>query len=160
MKHEMKHLLYLSLGSNIGDREQLLHQAIELIGQRIGVVLRVSAMLETEPVGFVSEHRFMNMALELETMLKPLEALEATQQIERELGRRHKSIAGVYRDRPIDIDLLLYDMLVLETDRLTLPHPRMHERAFVLAPLAEIAPDVMHPRLKQSIAELYKKLET
>lgn len=154
----MKHRLYLSLGSNLGNREQLLHQAVELIGQRLGHVTGVSSMIETEPVGFVSQHCFMNLALELETELAPLEALEETQQIERELGRKHKSVGGVYSDRPIDIDLVAYDDLVLETERLTLPHPRMHERAFVLEPMAEIAHSFVHPLLGRSIADLYADL--
>ena len=132
--------LYLSLGSNLGDREDMLRRAIALIGERVGKVQRVSSFIETEPWGFQSEHPFLNAACLVLTTLSPLECLDATQQIERELGRRTKSSGGIYHDRPIDIDLLMYDDLQLSTPRLTLPHPHMHERDFVMIPLREILP--------------------
>ena len=132
--------LYLSLGSNLGDREDMLRRAIALIGERVGKVQRVSSFIETEPWGFQSEHPFLNAACLVLTTLSPLECLDATQQIERELGRRTKSSSGIYHDRPIDIDLLMYDDLQLSTPRLTLPHPHMHERDFVMIPLREILP--------------------
>lgn len=130
--------LYLSLGSNLGDREQMLHRAIELIGERIGTVQRVSSFIETEPWGFQSEHPFLNAACMVLTMLSPEQCLKETQKIERELGRTKKSKNGIYHDRPIDIDLLLYDDLKLSTPKLTLPHPHMYERDFVMIPLREI----------------------
>ena len=130
--------LYLSLGSNLGDREQMLRRAIQLIGERIGTVLRVSSFIETEPWGFQSEHPFLNAACLVQTTLSPEQCLDETQKIERELGRRRKSKDGVYHDRPIDIDLLLYGDLKLSTPRLTLPHPHMLERDFVMIPLREI----------------------
>lgn len=154
----MAHTLYLSLGSNLGNREEILRHAIELIGKRIGHVKQVSSWIETEPEGFVSEYRFLNLALELETELSPLEVLDTTQQIERELGRKHKSTSGVYTDRPIDIDLLIYDELNIDTERLVIPHIYMHQRAFVLIPLREIAPDLIHVRLGKSIRELCSAL--
>ncbi len=132
--------LYLSLGSNLGDRAENLRRAIALIGERVGKVQRVSSFIETEPWGFQSEHPFLNAACLVLTTLSPLECLDATQQIERELGRRTKSSGGIYHDRPIDIDLLMYDDLQLSTPRLTLPHPHMHERDFVMIPLREILP--------------------
>ena len=132
--------LYLSLGSNLGDRAEMLHRAIALIQERVGAVQRVSSFIETEPWGFESEHPFLNAALMVRTKLSPIECLEATQQIERELGRKRKSRNGVYHDRPIDIDLLMYDDLTLSTPKLTLPHPRMQERDFVMIPLREILP--------------------
>ena len=132
--------LYLSLGSNLGDREEMLNRAIALIGERVGEVQRVSSFIETEPWGFKSKHPFMNAACLVLTTLSPEECLEATQQIERELGRKRKSRNGKYHDRPIDIDLLMYDDLELSTPRLTLPHPRMKEREFVMIPLREILP--------------------
>ena len=132
--------LYLSLGSNLGDREQMLNRAIALIGERVGEVQRVSSFIETEPWGFKSKHPFLNAACLVLTTLSPEECLEATQQIERELGRKRKSRNGKYHDRPIDIDLLMYDDLELSTPRLTLPHPRMKEREFVMIPLREILP--------------------
>lgn len=132
--------LYLSLGSNLGDREDMLRRAIMLIGERIGAVQRVSSFIETEPWGFESEHPFLNAAVMVLTTLSPIECLDATQQIERELGRKKKSKNGIYHDRPIDIDLLLYGDLKLSTPRLTIPHPHMYEREFVMIPLREILP--------------------
>ena len=113
-------------------------RAIKLIGERIGTVQRVSSFIETEPWGFQSEHPFLNAACLVLTTLSPEECLEATQQIERELGRKKKSRNGIYHDRPIDIDLLMYDDLRLSTPTLTLPHPHMYERDFVMIPLSEI----------------------
>ena len=132
--------LYLSLGSNLGDRAENLRRAIAFIGERVGKVQRVSSFIETEPWGFQSEHPFLNAACLVLTTLSPLECLDATQQIERELGRRTKSSGGIYHDRPIDIDLLMYDDLQLSTPRLTLPHLHMHERDIVMIPLREILP--------------------
>lgn len=130
--------LYLSLGSNLGDREKMLRRAIALIGERIGTVQRVSSFIETEPWGFQSEHPFLNAACLVLTTLSPEQCLKETQRIERELGRTTKSKDGIYHDRPIDIDLLLYDNLKVSTPTLTLPHPRMEERDFVMVPLREI----------------------
>ena len=130
--------LYLSLGSNIGDREQLLRRAIALIDERVGTVQRVSSFIETEPWGFQSEHPFLNAACLVLTTLPPEECLRRTQQIERELGRKKKSRNGIYHDRPIDIDLLMYDDVKLSTPKLTLPHPHMQKRDFVMIPLREI----------------------
>lgn len=134
----MSHLAYLSLGSNQGDREYYLEEAIRLIAQRIGIVEAVSTFIETEPVGFVSSFTFMNAALRLRTSMSPLALLLSLQQIEIDLGRTHKSIDGQHFDRTIDLDILLYDDLSINTPQLVIPHPRMQERAFVLTPLAEV----------------------
>ena len=150
--------LYLSLGSNEGDREQLIRSAIDAIGRLIGSVAGISPLVETEPCGFESPHPFLNAALSVETTLPAIDVLERTQSIERQLGRRRKSIAGQYEDRPIDIDLLLYGDLVLTTERLTLPHPLLPERLFVLEPLAEIAPHILHPTLGKTIQTLRDEL--
>lgn len=150
--------LYLSLGSNEGDREQLLRSAIDAIGRLIGPVDGISPLVETEPWGFESPHPFVNAALSVETSLPAMDVLERTQSIERQLGRRRKSIAGRYEDRPIDIDLLLYGDLVLTSERLTLPHPLLSERLFVLEPLAEIAPQILHPTLGKTIQTLRDEL--
>ena len=150
--------LYLSLGSNEGDREQHLRSAIDAIGRLIGPVDGISPLVETEPWGFESPHPFLNAALSVETSLPAMDVLERTQSIERQLGRRHKSVAGRYEDRPIDIDLLLYDDLVLTSERLTLPHPLLSERLFVLEPLAEIAPQILHPTLGKTIQTLRDEL--
>lgn len=130
--------LYLGLGSNLGNREANIRQAIDLIGERVGKVVRTSSFIETEPWGFDSEHRFINAVCLVETELQPLECLHETQRIERQLGRKRKSRKGIYHDRPIDIDLLLYDDVHLESRELTLPHPHIEERDFVRIPLEEI----------------------
>ena len=136
--------LVLSLGSNMGDRRSLLNRAIALIEERIGAVQRVSSFIETEPWGFESEHPFLNAACMVLTTLSPEQCLKETQQIERELGRTTKSKDGIYHDRPIDIDLLMYGDLKLSTPTLTLPHPRMQERDFVMIPLREILPNTVN----------------
>ena len=134
------HNLYVSLGSNLGDREQMIRQALALLDERVGVVDRDSSFIETEPWRFQSQHPFLNAAALVHTMLSPHLCLLETQQIERELGRTEKSVDGIYHDRTIDIDLLLYDDLHVDEKGLTLPHPHMHERDFVMIPLREIFP--------------------
>ena len=129
----MAHKVYLGLGSNQGDRESQLSRAIELIEERVGHVSRRSSIIETDPWGFTSGNKFLNCAIYLETELKPYELLRLTQEIERELGRRHKGMA--YRDRPIDIDILLYDDITMDKPDLKIPHPLMYERDFVMIPL-------------------------
>ena len=132
------HKLYISLGSNLGNKEEKLRRAIELINERIGSVLRTSSFIETEPWGFQSENTFLNAACLVETNLTPRQCLRETQKIERLLGRTLKSKDGVYHDRPIDLDLLLYDDLQINEGDLILPHPHMQERDFVMIPLREI----------------------
>ena len=132
----MTHQVYLGLGSNQGDRKAKITRAIELIGERVGTVLRQSSLIETEPWGFTSGNKFLNGVIYCETTLLPRKLLEVTQQIERELGRHYKGMA--YRDRPIDIDILLYDDITMDESDLKIPHPFMYERDFVMIPLAEI----------------------
>ena len=132
------HNLYISLGANLGNKEETMHRAIALINERIGSVLRTSSFIETEPWGFQSENTFLNAACLVETSLTPMQCLKETQKIERLLGRTTKSKNGEYHDRPIDLDLLLYDNLEMHTPELTLPHPHMQERDFVMIPLKEI----------------------
>lgn len=134
----MTHTLYLGLGSNLGPCAENLQKALELIDERVGSVYRVSSFVETAPEGFSSPHIFLNAVCLVRTHLSPLRCLEETQEIERLMGRTHKSAAGVYRDRIIDIDLLMYDDVEMQTPELTLPHPRMKERDFVMLPLREI----------------------
>lgn len=131
------HEVYLSLGSNLGYREQNLKRAICLIGERVGKVTRQSSFIETEPWGFRSDHRFMNAVILCETDKAPREVLELTQQIERDLGRMHKT-SHLYHDRPIDIDILLYDDINVDEPDLKIPHPLMQQRDFVMIPLREI----------------------
>lgn len=140
------HHVYLSLGSNLGNRHALLEQAIDMLQERVGSLVACSSFIETEPWGFDSDNRFLNAAVHFATALSPLDLLLATQQIEREMGRTTKSQDGKYHDRPIDIDILLYDELQLNETydigghsvSLILPHPLMHERDFVMIPLEAI----------------------
>lgn len=129
---------YLSLGSNLGDRKQLLHTAINEIAERVGRVEAISSCIETEPVGFDSVHLFLNMAVRVTTELNPYELLKVLKRLERDLGRTRKSHDGVHYDRTIDIDILLYDNLEVNSEELQIPHPRMWERDFVMRPLKEI----------------------
>ena len=126
------------MGSNLGDCRKNLERAIRLIGDRVGQVTRQSSFIETEPWGFESPNKFMNAVILCETTKTPREVLKLTQQIERDMGRRKKSVAGGYADRPIDIDILLYDDLNVDEPDLKIPHPLMHERDFVMRPLNEI----------------------
>ena len=138
-----KHKVYLGLGSNLGDREDIIRKAISLIGERVGLVIRQSSLIETEPWGFESDNKFLNGVILCETTLTPRQVLRATQKIERELGklRKHstrRTLLSIYHDRPIDIDILLYDDLTIDEPDLKIPHPLMHERDFVMIPLKEI----------------------
>ena len=148
-------MVYLGLGTNLGDKEQNLWMSIKKIEERIGNVVSLSAFYATAPWGFSSENSFLNAAVCVETTLLPLQVLEETQRIERELGRTEKSVNGLYADRLIDIDLLLYDDRVMDAEGLILPHPLMTERRFVMEPLSEIAPDVVHPVLHKTMKELF-----
>lgn len=146
--------MYIALGSNIGDRASILAQAVGLLSERVGVVTVESKVVETEPVGFVSEHPFLNQLVAVDTELSPLEVLETTQNIERELGRWRKSVDGVYLDRTCDLDIILYGDRIIEEAFLTIPHKLFRERKFVLEPLAEIAPEVIDPVTGKRINEL------
>ena len=129
--------------------------AVQKIEERIGKIVFLSAFYVTAPWGFASHNSFLNAVVCVETPLRPLEVLKETQAIERELGRTSKSMGGVYSDRLIDIDLLLYGDTIMDEEGLILPHPLMTERRFVMEPLAEIAPDVMHPVLHKTMKELF-----
>ena len=150
--------IYLSLGTNLGDKEQNIICAIGILSRILGNPLAVAPTIETEPWGFQSTNTFLNTAVAYETSLTPPELLAATQEVERTLGRTTKSIGGAYSDRPIDIDILLYGDTVISTQELTIPHPLMHKRLFVLQPLAAIAPQVVHPIFKKSISQLLEEL--
>lgn len=134
--------LYLSLGTNLGDRRSNLETALTHIAREVGTVNSSSDVIETEPWGFDSSNSFLNMAVKVETLLQPLEVLHATQDIERQMGRSEKSVNREYKDRLIDIDLLLYDDIVMNTPELTIPHPLMYQREFVMKPLLQIAPEL------------------
>ena len=137
----IKHVVYLGLGSNLGDREQNLREAIRHISDRVGQVSRQSSFIETEPWGYASSNRYMNAVVRCETTKTPREVLMLPQQIERDLGRKTKSVSGSYADRTIDIDILLYDDLTVDEPDLKIPHPLMHQRDFVMIPLREIQGD-------------------
>ena len=136
------HQVYLGLGSNLGNRRALLKRAVRLIGERVGEVTRQSTFIETEPWGFESANKFLNAVILCETDKTPREVLETTQQIERDMGRQkavHRSSTNrTYTDRPIDIDILLYDDLTVDEPDLKIPHPLMEQRDFVMIPLREI----------------------
>lgn len=149
--------VYLGLGTNLGNKEANLRTAIYKLQERIGKQVSLSSFYETAPWGFESDHSFLNAAIGLETSLSPIEILHITQEIEKELGRTKKSVNGSYSDRLIDIDILLYDTLVLQTPELTIPHPLMTERDFVMKPLIEIAGNVIHPTLQKTLSKLYQE---
>jgi 2-amino-4-hydroxy-6-hydroxymethyldihydropteridine diphosphokinase len=147
---------YIGLGSNLGDRKRHLNEAVRQLARLPGsAVLKVSRFYETAPVGGPPQGRFLNAALALETTLPPQELLAELQRIETALGRRREVKWG---PRTLDLDILLYDRLVLDSPSLKIPHPLMHERLFVLDPLAEIAPDAPHPVLRKPLRQLREAL--
>jgi 2-amino-4-hydroxy-6-hydroxymethyldihydropteridine diphosphokinase len=134
----MQHEVYLGLGTNLDDKVQHLNDAISRISERVGQVVCQSSFLETEPWGFESDHTFLNAVICCKTEKTPREVLLLTQQIERDMGRTHKSDSVGYADRIIDIDILLYDDLTVDEPDLKIPHPLMHQRDFVMKPLEEV----------------------
>ena len=151
--------VYLGLGTNIGNKKENLTRAIETLSLALGHYTALSSFIKTAPWGFESENTFLNCAVTFETVLLPEELLDTTERIERELGRTAKSTGGTYHDRVIDIDILLYGNETIDTPRLTIPHPLMHLRDFVLEPLAEIAPEVVHPTTGKSISRLVDEVK-
>jgi GTP cyclohydrolase-4 len=149
------HKVYLGLGSNLGDRQNNIIQALQQLKSQVSVE-KASSFYETEPVGYLDQPLFINAVCLVSTDLTPQELFSFVKRIERRMGRQQ---AFRNAPRPIDIDILFYDDLVLESPELTIPHPSLHQRAFVLVPLAEIAPTLVHPVLKSTVAELLEKVD-
>lgn len=141
--------VYLSIGSNLGEKEKQLNTAIHLINERAGTVISTSSYYATEPWKMTTDHEFLNAAVCINTNLTPYSLLQTLQKIEKDMGRHEKTHQKKYEDRIIDIDMLLYDGVKVDTFELTLPHPLMSERAFVLKPLSEI-----HPQFTDHIKQI------
>lgn len=144
-------MLYLLLGANLNDRADTLRRAADLIGERIGPVVKQSRLYETAPWGLTNQPAFLNQVLAADTTLEPEAVLAQTQAIEQQLGRVRREKWGA---RVIDVDILYYNDLLRDSEMLTIPHPYLHQRRFTLVPLAEIAPDFVHPLLKKTTVEL------
>lgn len=159
MKTNELHTVYLALGSNLGNKEDNLLTATQLISEEIGTFSAISSMYETKPWGFDSANSFLNSVVCVKTRLNPFELLQKTQELEKKIGRTEKT-SHSYKDRIIDIDIILYDDWILKTEELTIPHPLFHQRDFVLKPMAEMASNVKHPTLGKEIRLLLEELET
>jgi len=147
--------LYILLGGNLGDKQQVFSEARARLNQQVGTITNQSAIYETEPWGFESEDIFWNQVLEISTALSREEVLQQTQQIEHEMGRIRK--AAQYDSRIIDIDILFFGDQIIQTENLIVPHPRVQERKFALVPLSEIAPELIHPVFQKSIQQLLEE---
>ena len=153
-------IVYLGIGSNLGDRLANVEKALALLREHEEIkILAVSQLIETEPQGGPAQEKFLNGTLKIDTDLMPLDLLSQIKMIERRLGRVKSD--EVNAPRTMDLDILFYDdVVIVEGKSLTIPHPRLAERAFVLKPLLEIAPDLVHPRLNKTVKELYEALES
>ncbi len=148
--------VYIGLGSNIGDREANIREAIMQLAENEGIEIeQVSTLIETKAVSMIKQPDFLNAVIEMTTILTPLELFEETKKIELKMGRTKK---GTREPRQIDLDILIFGQDIICEKDLTIPHPMMHERDFVLIPFNEIAPDAVHPVLGDNIASLYQQL--
>ena len=151
------HLAYIGFGSNIGDRLVHIQNAIQTLSKAEGITLqKISSLYKTDPVGYEAQAQFLNGVAAIQTSLSPLSLLHTLKDIETAVGRQHRIRWG---PREIDLDILIYGDLCLRTEKLILPHPEMHLRSFVLVPLAEIAPDLVHPVFQESIQTLLNRFE-
>ena len=150
--------IYLGLGSNLGDKKKNITNATIICHSLMGPIVALSDLFTTEPWGFDSDNKFMNAVAVLETEQDPQTCLDMACAIEREMGRTRKSVNGEYHDRIIDIDILLYDDKVVDTPALKIPHPLMHKRNFVMKPLAQVAPELVHPTLGKTMQQLLHEL--
>ncbi|MBW2645813.1 MAG: 2-amino-4-hydroxy-6-hydroxymethyldihydropteridine diphosphokinase [Deltaproteobacteria bacterium] len=154
----MSHVAYIGVGSNLGDRAENCMKGIEAIDRSQGCcVEKRSPLYETEPVGYEEQGWFVNGVVKLSTDLEPVILLERLRSIERELGRKPTGIP--FGPRVLDFDILLFEDIIIKTEKLTVPHPELHKRRFVLKPLADIAPDIVHPVLKERIITLLENLK-
>ena len=147
-------LVFVLLGSNLGDRELLVNQACKMLEERCGEIVAKSRLYESEPWGFQAEHWFLNQVVEIRTSLSPDVLMQTLLTIEKELGRDRSMPHQGYVSRSMDIDILYYGKDIIDTEMVTAPHPRLHQRRFTLLPLCDIAPDFVHPRLKKSNLQL------
>ncbi|HZW98188.1 MAG TPA: 2-amino-4-hydroxy-6-hydroxymethyldihydropteridine diphosphokinase [Bacillota bacterium] len=151
--------VFLGIGTNLGDKKKNIELAFDKIEEQIGNITSISALYLSKPQGFDSENLFVNCAIHIQTPLKPTEVLSETQSIEKDMGRKDKSEDIGYADRIIDIDILFYNNLIINnSSTLIIPHPHIQERDFVLKPLSEIAPDLIHPVFNKSIEELLNNI--
>lgn len=151
---KVEHLVYLSLGSNLGDRSENLIQSIRLMHEKLGTVTAISSFYESASWGYTSENKYLNCCIELKSELSPADFLAISKEIEQSMGRKKTT---EYTDRSIDIDILFYGNLKIDNSDLKIPHPHIEKRAFVLLPLAEIAPDLYHHKHFLTIAQLSLK---
>lgn len=157
MKKKKPNIVFVGIGANLENRMESIRKAIDLLKKRCGFILKTSKIYESDPWGFQSENSFLNLCLKIETTLSIQNLLDKCNTIEKEIGRKEKSKNDLYSDRLIDIDILYFNNKIIEERNLIIPHPKIHERRFVLQPLHDIAPNFIHPLLKKSTAELLQE---
>ena len=146
--------VFILIGSNLGERKRLVNQACKMLEERCGEIVAKSRLYESEPWGFQAEHWFLNQVVEIRTSLSPDVLMQTLLTIEKELGRDRSMPHQGYVSRPMDLDILYYGKDIIDTEMVTAPHPRLHQRRFTLLPLCDIAPDFVHPLLKKSNLQL------